>query len=38
VGTAVAAVVTTEYGLHAIERGAVAGINTAVRLDGWMET
>jgi len=27
----------TEYGLHAIHRGAVAGINTAVRLDGWLE-
>lgn len=33
-----AATVVTEYGLHAIERGAVAGINTASRLDGWLET
>jgi hypothetical protein len=34
----VVAPVTTEYGFHAIERAATAGINTAVRLDGWMET
>ena len=27
----------SEYGKHAIERGATAGINTAVRLGGWLE-
>ena len=27
----------TEYGMHAIGRGAVAGHNTAVRLGGWLE-
>ena len=34
---AVAGPSVTEYGLHAIHRGAVAGINTGVRMGGWLE-
>lgn len=33
----VAAIVTTEYGMHAIERGATAGIETGARMGGWLE-